>query len=81
MRAICSATSQPDAGRMMMSVCLMSLIAQAGVRPTEQGHVTLRPSIEATFTRKRGCGASPWSQFHNRPAEWKTSIGAIAVDA
>ena len=55
---------------MMMSVRLMSRIANSGVSPSEQRLVdACAPSIEAIRTRKRGCCASPWSQFHSKPAE------------
>ena len=43
--------------------------------------LTLRPLTDAVRTRNRGVSASPCSQFQTTPAEWKISIGAMAVDA
>ena len=66
---------------MIRSALLMLRMETFGSSRSEYGLVTCSPSNEATVTRKRGSGASPFKAFHSKPALWNTSIGPMAVEA
>jgi len=78
--ALPSNASRPAAERTTRSARPRSSSTWPGASVRPATPATGWPSSVAARTRKRGRSGSPCIWFHSTPAEWKISIGAMAVD-